>query len=165
MKLLTASIGATAFLAISLVPTMGRERTQNAAVPATRMTGTNVDYANGVSRTTKALNYRRAGGSVKISFRGTELMRSASGEAKVRNKNNRMEIEAKFTALDDASKFGLEYLTYVFWVISPQGRAENLGEVILKNGEAMVKADTDMQTFGMIVTAEPYFAVTQPGNM
>jgi len=91
-------------------------------------------------------------------------MSSANGEAKVQNKGNRIEIEAKFTGLDEATKFGLEYLTYVLWAVSPQGRAVNLGEIVLKNGSGEVKAITDMQTFGMIVTAEPYFAVTQPGN-
>jgi outer membrane protein OmpA-like peptidoglycan-associated protein len=118
-----------------------------------------------VSRTTKAVNYRRAGGSTKIDFSGTELMQSASGEAKVDSKSNRMEIEAKFTGFEEATKFGLEYLTYVLWAVSPQGRAVNLGELPIKNGSGQVKAISDMQTFGMIVTAEPYFAVTQPGNM
>src|SRR5208282_99270 len=105
-----------------------------------------------VSRTTKAVNYRRAGGSTKIDFSGTELMQGASGEAKVDSKSTHMEIEAKFTGLDDATKFGLEYLTYVLWAVSPQGRAVNLGEVALKNGAGQVKAISDMQTFGMIVT-------------
>src|SRR5580692_12901510 len=118
-----------------------------------------------VSRTTKAVNYRRAGGTTKIDFSGTELMQGATGEAKVESKSNRMEIDAKFLGLDDATKFGLEYLTYVLWAVSPQGRAVNLGELPLKNGAGQVKAISDMQTFGMIVTAEPYFAVTQPGNM
>ena len=117
-----------------------------------------------VARTTKAVNYRRANGSIKVNFQGTELMRGGAGEAKVESKNNRMEIESKFTGLEDSTKFGLEYLTYVFWAVSPQGRAENLGEVDVKNGTAHLKAITDMQTFGMIVTAEPYFAVTQPGD-
>jgi outer membrane protein OmpA-like peptidoglycan-associated protein len=117
-----------------------------------------------VSRTTKAVNYRRAGGSTKIDFQGTELMQQANGEAKVQNKGNRIEIEARFVGFDEATKFGLEYLTYVLWAVSPQGRAVNLGEVLLKSGAGEVKAITDMQTFGMIVTAEPYFAVTQPGN-
>lgn len=121
--------------------------------------------ATTVARTTKAVNYRRANGSTKMNFQGTELMQGGAGEAKVENKNNRMEIESKFSGLDDSTKFGLEYLTYVFWAVSPQGRAENLGEVVVKNGSAHVKAVTDMQTFGMIVTAEPYFAVTQPGNV
>ena len=120
--------------------------------------------AKGVSRTTKAVNYRRNGGGVKIDFQGTDLMGQASGEAKVQNKGNRVEIDAKFLGLDEATKFGLEYLTYVLWAVSPEGRAINLGEVVLKSGAGEVKAITDMQTFGMIVTAEPYFAVTQPGN-
>jgi outer membrane protein OmpA-like peptidoglycan-associated protein len=148
-----------AILAISLGPALTSAWSQ---APATTAGTTN---ANAVSHTTKAMNYRRAGGAAKISFQGTKLMPTASGEAKVELKNNRMEIEAKFDRLDDATKFGLEYLTYVFWAVSPQGRAENLGEVTLKNGMAEIKADTDMQTFGMIVTAEPYFAVSQPGNM
>jgi outer membrane protein OmpA-like peptidoglycan-associated protein len=120
--------------------------------------------AKTVSRTTKAVNYRRAGGAAKIDFQGTELMQQANGEAKVQNKGNRTEIEAKFAGLDEATKFGLEYLTYVLWAVSPGGRAVNLGELVLKNGAGEVKAISDMQTFGMIVTAEPYFAVTQPGN-
>ena len=118
-----------------------------------------------VARTTKAVNYRRANGSTRVDLQGTELLQGASAEVKVESKKNRMEIEAKFEGLNDATKFGLEYLTYVLWAVSPQGRAENLGEVLAKNGAAQVKAVTDMQTFGLIVTAEPYFAVTQPGNM
>jgi outer membrane protein OmpA-like peptidoglycan-associated protein len=118
-----------------------------------------------IARTTKAVNYRRASGSTKVDLQGTELMQGAAGEAKVENKKNRMEIEVKFTGLDDTTKFGLEYLTYVFWAVSPQGRAENLGELIMNHGAGQIKAVTDMQTFGMIVTAEPYFAVTQPGNV
>ena len=120
--------------------------------------------AKSVSRTTKAVTYRRTGGAAKIDFQGTELMSSASGEAKVQNKGNRVEIDARFLGLEEATKFGLEYLTFVLWAVSPEGRAVNLGEVVLKNGGGEVKAITDMQTFGMIVTAEPYFAVNQPGN-
>ena len=136
-----------------------------AAAPATPPSATPAPAAGTVSRTTKAINYRRAGGTTKIDFRGTELMQGASGEAKVESKSNRMEIEAKFSGLEDATKFGLEYLTYVLWAVSSQGRAVNLGELPLKNGSGQVKAISDMQTFGMIVTAEPYFAVTQPGNL
>jgi outer membrane protein OmpA-like peptidoglycan-associated protein len=118
-----------------------------------------------VSRTTKAVNFRRAGGSMKLDFHGTELAAGASGEAKVESKSNRIEIDAKFDSLEEATKFGLEYLTYVLWAVSPQGRAVNLGEVVLNHGSGHVKAISDMQTFGMIVTAEPYFAVEQPGNV
>ena len=118
-----------------------------------------------VSRTTKAVNFRRAGGATKLDFQGTELLQTASGEAKVENKGNRTEIDAKFENLEEATKFGLEYLTYVLWAVSPQGRAVNLGEVSLNHGSGHVKAISEMQTFGMIVTAEPYFAVNQPGNV
>ncbi|HEV1993622.1 MAG TPA: hypothetical protein VGR03_04770, partial [Candidatus Acidoferrum sp.] len=134
------------------------------AAPALGQAPPPANPAKSVSRTTKAVNYRRAGGSTKIDFQGSELMHQASGEAKVQNKGNRTEIDAKFVGLDEATKFGLEYLTYVLWAVSPGGRAVNLGEVVLKNGSGEVKAISDMQTFGMIVTAEPYFAVTQPGN-
>src|SRR5438445_8503243 len=119
--------------------------------------------AKSVSRTTRAVNYRRAGAS-KIDFQGTELMQQANGEARVQNKGSRVEIDAKFLGLEEATKFGLEYLTFVLWAVSPEGRDVNLCEVVLKNGGGEVKAITDMQTFGMIVTAEPYFAVNQPGN-
>ncbi len=118
-----------------------------------------------VSRTAKAVHYRLQGGTTKIDFQGTELLQRASGEAKVEGKKINFEVEVKFQNLEDATKFGLEYLTYVLWAVSPQGRPVNLGEVKLDHGNAHVKAFTDLQTFGMIVTAEPYFAVTQPGNM
>ncbi len=116
------------------------------------------------SRTAKAMAYRRGGGAVKVFLHGTDLMAQATGEAKVENKGNRVEIEAKFQNMGDATKFGLEYLTYVLWAVSPEGRAVNLGEVQIKNGSAQVKAITDMQTFGLVVTAEPDFAVSQPGD-
>ena len=116
-----------------------------------------------VSRTAKAVTYRR-GGAAKVSLQGTNLLRGGIGEAKVENKGNRVEIEAKFEGMESATKFGFEFLTYVLWAVSPQGRAVNLGEVEVKNGSAEVRAITDMQTFAMVVTAEPYFAVSQPGD-
>jgi outer membrane protein OmpA-like peptidoglycan-associated protein len=119
-----------------------------------------------VSRTTKAMHYRLQSGSTKIDFQATDLLQGASGEAKIEGKKTNFEVEAKFTGFEPATKFGLEYLTYVLWAVSPQGRPDNLGELSLdKNGNGHVKAFTDLQTFGMVVTAEPYFAVTQPGNM
>ena len=152
MKIASACLALTGIFGILVASAHGQAPPSAAAT-----TGT-------VSRTTRAVNYRRAGGSTKIDFQGTELMQQANGEAKVQNKGNRIEIEARFVGFDEATKFGLEYLTYVLWAVSPQGRAVNLGEVLLKGGAGEVKAITDMQTFGMIVTAEPYFAVTQPGN-
>src|SRR5437763_8221777 len=111
------------------------------------------------------MHYRLQGGSTKVDFQGTDLLQGATGEAKIEGKKTNFQIEAKFEGMEDATKFGLEYLTYVMWAVSPQGRAVNLGEVGLDHGKGHLKALTDLQTFGMIVTAEPYFAVTQPGNM
>ncbi|MGE5324984.1 MAG: OmpA family protein [Actinomycetota bacterium] len=118
-----------------------------------------------VSRSTKAVNYRLRGDDVRIDFRGTDLMPSAIGEAKVAGKKSNVEIDARFENLDDPTKFGLEYLSLVLWAVSPEGRAVNLGELVFDHNHSRVKAITDMQTFGLIVTAEPYFAVNQPSNM
>src|SRR5262249_16636994 len=121
--------------------------------------------AGSVSRSTKALNYRLRSGSVDVDFQGTELMSNASGRAKVEGKKSSVEIDAKFENLDEPTRFGLEYLTYVLWAVSQQGRAVNLGELVLDHGSSHLKGIVDLPTFGMIVTAEPYFAVTQPGNV
>jgi len=136
-----------------------------AAAIAQNSTASPAASGNSVSRTTKALNYRLRGNEVKIEFRGTELMSGASGEAKVEGKKSSVEIDARFENLDDPIKFGLEYLSLVLWAVSPEGRAVNLGEVVLDHTSSHVKAITDMPTFGLIVTAEPYYAVNQPGNM
>ncbi len=141
-------------IALAGVLGLGAANARGQALPAS---------GSGVSRTAKAVTYRR-GGIAKVSLRGTNLMPGGSGEAQVENKGNRVEIDVKFEAMEPATKFGFEYLTYVLWAVSPQGRAVNLGEVQAKNGSAEVKAITDMQTFGMVVTAEPYFAVSQPGD-
>ena len=172
MKLTSTILVLTGTLGACVLPAFGQTQAQPqtqaqapAFAPAAALaTAPAAGPVKSVSRTTKAVNYRRAGGAVKVDFQGTELMQQGGGEAKVQNKGSRVEIEAKFLGLDEATKFGLEYLTYVLWAVSPEGRAVNLGEVVLKNGAGEVKAITDMQTFGMIVTAEPYFAVTQPGN-
>ncbi len=118
-----------------------------------------------VSRTSKAINFGRAG-STKLDLHGTDSMPRGYGELKIQSKNGRIEVDAKVGALDQASRFGLEYLTYVLWAVSPQGRADNLGELILdEHGSSKLKATTELQTFGLLVTAEPYFAVTQPSSL
>jgi outer membrane protein OmpA-like peptidoglycan-associated protein len=120
--------------------------------------------AGSVSRTTKAVHYR-PGASLKTAFQATDLLAGSSGEAKIEAKKTNIAIDAKFQGVDEATKFGLEYLTYVLWAVSPEGRADNLGQLVLDHSNAHVKAVTDFQTFGLIVTAEPYSAVSQPGNM
>jgi outer membrane protein OmpA-like peptidoglycan-associated protein len=118
-----------------------------------------------VRRTASAINYRHRSGATKIDFRGTELLPRAKGEAKVESKQGYIEIEVEFDNLEGASRFGPEYLTYVMWAITPEGRASNLGEVILNRTKSKLNVTTEMQSFGLIVTAEPYFAVTQPSDV
>ncbi|MFZ0956084.1 MAG: OmpA family protein [Candidatus Sulfotelmatobacter sp.] len=119
-----------------------------------------------VSRSVQAVNYRHHSGSTKIDFAGTDLMRSADGVAEVNSKRGSIEIEAEFGGLDRPTSFGNEYLTYVLWAISPEGRAVNLGEVLVgDNHRSKLHVTTDLQAFAMIVTAEPYYAVRQPSNV
>jgi outer membrane protein OmpA-like peptidoglycan-associated protein len=119
-----------------------------------------------VSRTAQAVNYRHRSGATKIDFQGTDLMRSARGEASVNSKRGRMTIEVEFSDLDRPTAFGNEYLTYVLWAISPEGRAMNLGEVLVgDNRRSKLDVTTDLQAFAMIVTAEPYYAVRRPSNV
>lgn len=119
-----------------------------------------------VARTTKAINYNHRSGSTKIGFRGTALMPEARGEAKVQSEQGVIKIDAEMEKLGPATQFGPEYLTYVMWAITPEGRATNVGEVLLNNsGKTKLDATTELQSFGLIVTAEPYFAVTQPSDV
>ncbi len=119
-----------------------------------------------VARTTKAINYHHRSGSTKIGFRGTALMPEARGEAKVQSEQGVIKIDADMEKLGPATQFGPEYLTYVMWAITPEGRATNVGEVLLNNsGKTKLDATTELQSFGLIVTAEPYFAVTQPSDV
>jgi outer membrane protein OmpA-like peptidoglycan-associated protein len=119
-----------------------------------------------ISRTVQAVNYRHRDGASEVGFAGTALMPSAEGHAKVRSKRGTMEVEAEFGNLTSPSTFGSEYLTYVMWAISPEGRSVNLGEVLVgDNDRSKLTATTDLQSFALIVTAEPYFAVHEPSNV
>lgn len=118
-----------------------------------------------VARTTKAINYNHRSGSTNIDFRGTALLPEARGEAKVESKQGVIRIDAHMQKLEPATKFGPEYLTYVMWAITPEGRATNVGEVLLNGDKTKLDTTTELQSFGLIVTAEPYFAVTQPSDV
>ncbi len=118
-----------------------------------------------VSRTTHAVKYEHRNGSTKINFRGTDLMPAATGEARVESKRGAIKIDAEFAGLDRPTAFGNEYLTYVMWAISPEGRSVNLGEVLVgDNHRSKLDVTTDLQAFALIVTAEPYYAVRRPSN-
>jgi outer membrane protein OmpA-like peptidoglycan-associated protein len=118
-----------------------------------------------ISRSVQAVNYKHRSGSSKVDFAGTDLMPSANGVAVVNSKRGSIEIEAEFGDLQKPTTFGNEYLTYVLWAISPEGRAVNLGEVLVGgNHRSKLNVTTDLQAFALLVTAEPYYAVRQPSN-
>jgi outer membrane protein OmpA-like peptidoglycan-associated protein len=119
-----------------------------------------------VDRTVKAVKYAHRSGSTKIDFDGTDLMAGAKGEAKVDSHRGSMEVKVEFWNVQKPTTFGGEYLTYVLWAISPEGRAVNLGEVLIgDNNRSKLDVTTDLQAFAMIVTAEPYYAVRRPSNV
>jgi len=121
---------------------------------------------NVISRSVQAVNYRHRGGATKLDFAGTGLMPSANGQAKIESKRGSIEIEVEFGNLQKPTTFGNEYLTYILWAISPEGRAVNLGEVLVGgNRRSKLDVTTDLQAFALIVTAEPYYAVRQPSNV
>lgn len=124
-----------------------------------------VEVTEYVERATDAVNYRHRSGATKIDFAGTPLLPEASGEAKVESKQGYIEIEVEFDELAPASKYGPEFLTYVMWAVTPEGRATNLGEVILNGNRSKLNVTTELQAFGMVITAEPYYAVTMPSDV
>jgi len=116
-------------------------------------------------RTAKAINYQHRSGATKIDFLGTELLPGSRGEAKVESKKGYIEIEVEFDAMQPATKNGAEYLTYVLWAVTPEGRTSNLGEVLLNGTKGKLNVTTELQVFALVVTAEPYFAVSQPSDL
>ncbi len=130
-----------------------------------RGTSTPIFRVTVVSRNVQAINYEHRSGASKVDFAGTDLMPSANGEAKVNSRRGSIEIDAEFGDLRVPTTFGNEYLTYVLWAISPEGRAVNLGEVLVGNNHrSKLRVTTDLQAFALIVTAEPYYAVREPSN-
>src|SRR6266446_5952096 len=125
-----------------------------------------VPDSNVVSKSVKAIGYRVGGGSTKVDLKGTDLMPEAIGEIRVEAKTGATSITVAIKGMSQPSKLGAEFLTYVLWVVTPDGRTGNTGEVLInKNGEGKLNATTPAQTFAMIVTAEPYFAVRAPSEM
>ncbi len=123
-------------------------------------------HVNVIGRTAKAVSFQHRSGNTKLDFKGTELAPKATGTATVNSKQGRIQITADLHGIDKpASAYGPEYLTYVMWAITPEGRAQNLGEIIVEDGHSKETFTTELQAFAMLVTAEPYFAVTQPSDM
>lgn len=152
-----------AFLALCAATLLAAQQPQGSRPdPDAPVTVFKVDV---VAKTAKAINYRHRSGATKIDFKGTSNMPESKGEAKVESKQGYIEIEVEYRNLKPANVHGPEYLTYVLWAVTPEGRATNLGEILLNGTSSKLNVTTELQAFGLIVTAEPYFAVTQPSDV
>lgn len=118
-----------------------------------------------IGRDIPAINYFHRSGKTEIGFSGTTLLPEGKGSATVESRRGRTVIDAKFKGLKPANAFGVEYLTYVLWAITPEGRPVNLGEILPDGAENEINVTTDLQSFGLIITAEPYFAMTMPSDL
>jgi len=151
-------------------PTNDQTFRQNQAVPMTAegaVDGVPLYKIQVVARDIPAINYFHRSGATHIGFQGTSLLPGAKGEAKVESKLGRTVIDADIRGLSPANGFGPEYLTYVLWAITPEGRPVNLGEVLPSGGREgdHFTVTSNLQAFGLIITAEPYFAVTTPSDL
>lgn len=119
-----------------------------------------------IQNTISAINYQYRQGPTKIDFKGTVLMPEAKGEAIVESKRGRTEIDAKFERLLPPQRFGREFLTYTLWAVTPEGGTRNIAEIVPgASDKASLHVSTDLQVFGLIVTAQPYSAARQPSNV
>ncbi len=146
-------------------PTAVAPGARSADVVADTQNGVYIYHIKVVQRSLDAVNYLNRSGSTKVDFKGTELEPSIKGDAKVDAVTGKTNISVHLEGLTPANGFGAEYLTYVLWAISADGRPQNLGELELAGGKASLNVTTGFQSFGMIVTAEPYYAVSVPSDV
>ena len=125
-----------------------------------------IPAADVVRKSIKAVGYEVGGGATKVIFLGTSAAPQASGEAKVEAKTGGTSIDLKVTAMPQPTTLGAEFLTYVLWTVTPDGTTNNIAEIpIDKQGNGKLSTRAQSQTFAMIVTAEPYFAVQLPSEL
>jgi outer membrane protein OmpA-like peptidoglycan-associated protein len=135
-------------------------------LPALARSQDKVPSSDLINRSVKAIGYRVGGGNTKVDLKGAGLMSQASGEAKVEAKTGATKVEVTVKDMTQPTRLGAEFLTYVLWVVTPDGRTGNTGEILInENGEGKLNVTSPAQTFAMIVTAEPYFAVRAPSEM
>src|SRR6202140_4679804 len=163
MKLLSAFLALCGLL--SAQPTQAPNPVQQSVSNGNNGASMPIYRVTVVARTMKAINYNHRSGATHIGFHGTALMPEARGEARVESKQGVIKIDAQMQKLQPATKFGAEYLTYVMWAITPEGRATNVGEVLLNGDKTHMDTTTELYSFGLIVTSAPYFAFTQPSDV
>ena len=134
---------------------------ENSGVTGSEATGFHMRV---VSRSTQAVDYRHRG-STKVELRGTDQMPKIKGDAKVEGRPNGVKLDVHLEHLGSPQDFGLAYLTYVLWAITPEGHVHNLGELVIHDGKSSLQTTSELQAFGLIVTAEPDFAVAQPSDV
>jgi len=146
-------------------PAQTSTTTQNQQIKVEPMDQTPTYRVTVVERTTQAVDYRDRGGTTRVEIRGTDLMPQITGDAKVSGHTGRLALDVSVKHMRPARALGLPYLTYVLWAVTPEGRPTNIGEIIPKDdGDADLQVSTSLTSFGLIVTAEPYFAVTRPST-
>src|ERR1700761_5326943 len=172
-RAISAALPVTALLAGLCLSASAQEPNPTSVAPGARNANVVAEGPNGmfiyhvkvVQRELPAVNYLNRSGSTTVGFEGTNLMPGAHGEAKVNSKTGKTDISVRFSGMSPANGFGEEYLTYVLWAISAEGKPQNLGELELAGDKASLDVSSAFQSFGMIVTAEPYFAVSQPSDV
>jgi len=166
MKLRILSCALGTCLAVAPLPAqLGNAQSGNTP-PAPSKEGPPVYQVTVVQRTVKAVNYQYRAEPTEIDFRGTVLLPDAKGHAWIQSKQGRTEIDASLERMQTSQRFGREYLTYVLWAISPEGRPHNLGEVVLSGSDkGRLHVTTELQAFALIVTAEPYAPVRTPSDV
>jgi outer membrane protein OmpA-like peptidoglycan-associated protein len=119
-----------------------------------------------VRKSIKSVGYEVGKGATKVVFIAAPAAPNASGEAKVDAKKGGTAIEVKVKGMPQPTTLGSEFLTYVLWIVTPDGATTNLGEIpIDKDGEGKLNTIAQSQTFAMGVTAEPYYAVALPSEI
>jgi outer membrane protein OmpA-like peptidoglycan-associated protein len=172
-KQVKAALSVAAFLGVVCAAAVAQEPNPTTVAPGARSADVVAEGQNGVyiyhvkvvERDLDAVNYFHRSGATHVNFEGTNLLPNAKGEAKVDSQRGGIHISAEFKGLTPANGFGPEYLTYVLWAISADGRPQNLGEVLPAGTKNNIEVTTSFQSFGLIVTAEPYFAVSQPSDV
>ena len=115
------------------------------------------------------LSYRHLAGTTEVQMRGTRLAPEASIRVKVGTRPGFVKLgipRGAISGLQPAHRLGKDFLTYVLWSVSVDGRASNLAEITFKGDQPVtVEVTTTYQTFWLMVTAEPYYAVVEPSSM
>lgn len=117
-----------------------------------------------VSRRVRIIDFTHLSSPAGIVFRYTTLAPGAAGQAEIVPAGAWLKIHGIFSNLPAASQLGPQDLTYTLWQVTPDGRTANLGEVEVTGSGGEIHTKSRAHRFGLIVTAEPYFAVSQPSS-